>query len=162
MIRAKETRYAGYRFRSRLEARWAVFFEHLRLAWEYEAEGFKISEQHSYLPDFLLRDDGKFPDIWVEVKPQVAMKPKERKRYFEAAQKLTDSAENVGYLVVKGDPLEADAFLFGAFAGQKKLGPITSAEFAGFFALKCKCPVETIHAAAKAARSARFEFGESG
>lgn len=28
-IRAIETRYAGCRFRSRLEARWAVFFDHL-------------------------------------------------------------------------------------------------------------------------------------
>jgi hypothetical protein len=28
MIKAIETRYKGYRFRSRLEARWAVRFEH--------------------------------------------------------------------------------------------------------------------------------------
>ncbi len=28
-IKAIETRYKGYRFRSRLEARWAVFFDAL-------------------------------------------------------------------------------------------------------------------------------------
>ena len=39
-IKAKETYYDGYRFRSRLEARWAVFFNNIGL--EYEMEGFDI------------------------------------------------------------------------------------------------------------------------
>ena len=30
-----ETEYKGYRFRSRLEARWAVFFDALNIKWEY-------------------------------------------------------------------------------------------------------------------------------
>jgi hypothetical protein len=38
-----ETRYAGCRFRSRLEARWAVFFDRLGIAWEYEPEGFELA-----------------------------------------------------------------------------------------------------------------------
>ncbi|MGW2371717.1 hypothetical protein [Kitasatospora sp. NPDC001683] len=58
-----ETRYAGCRFRSRLEARWAVFFDHLGIAWEYEPQGFDINGR-AYLPDFLLTDCG----TWVEVK----------------------------------------------------------------------------------------------
>lgn len=33
------TRYKGYRFRSRLEARWAIFFDGLQLNWEFEAQG---------------------------------------------------------------------------------------------------------------------------
>jgi hypothetical protein len=33
------TRYKGYHFRSRLEARWAVFFDALGLRWQYEVEG---------------------------------------------------------------------------------------------------------------------------
>ncbi len=36
-IKPIETRYAGCRFRSRLEARWTVFFDHLGIEWEYEA-----------------------------------------------------------------------------------------------------------------------------
>ncbi len=36
MIKAIETVYKGYRFRSRLEARWAVFFDSLGIIWEYE------------------------------------------------------------------------------------------------------------------------------
>lgn len=39
MIKPIETRYAGCRFRSRLEARWAVFFDALKIEWEYEPEG---------------------------------------------------------------------------------------------------------------------------
>jgi hypothetical protein len=35
-------RYNGYRFRSRLEARWAVFFDELGVAYRYEPEGFEL------------------------------------------------------------------------------------------------------------------------
>lgn len=41
-IKAKETYYDGYRFRSRLEARWAVFFNNIGLEYEYEMEGFDM------------------------------------------------------------------------------------------------------------------------
>lgn len=51
MIKAIETRYAGYRFRSRLEARWAIFLDRLEINWEYEAQGFETSAG-PYLPDF--------------------------------------------------------------------------------------------------------------
>ena len=46
-IKAKETYYDGYRFRSRLEARWAVFFNNIGLEYEYEMEG--LSLIHIYL-----------------------------------------------------------------------------------------------------------------
>jgi hypothetical protein len=62
-MKAIETQYAGCRFRSRLEARWAVFFDHLGVKWEYEPEGFDLDGVW-YLPDFYLPDHG-----WVEVKP---------------------------------------------------------------------------------------------
>ena len=63
-IKAIETKYAGCRFRSRLEARWAVFFNTLGVPWEYEPQGFILSNGTYYLPDFLLTDCG----TWVEVK----------------------------------------------------------------------------------------------
>lgn len=54
MPQAIETKYKGCRFRSRTEARWAVFFDTLRIDWEYEAEGYKLSDGTCYLPDFKL------------------------------------------------------------------------------------------------------------
>jgi hypothetical protein len=41
-LAAVETRHAGCRFRSRLEARWAVFFDALGIRWEYEPQGFDL------------------------------------------------------------------------------------------------------------------------
>lgn len=64
-IRAIETVYNGYKFRSRLEARWAVFFDAAGIKYEYEPEGFELSDGTKYLPDFYLPEYGWF----VEVKP---------------------------------------------------------------------------------------------
>jgi hypothetical protein len=64
-VKPIETRYKGYRFRSRLEARWAVFFDSLPFpeSWEYEIEGFNLRGT-LYLPDFYLP---RF-DCFIEVK----------------------------------------------------------------------------------------------
>jgi hypothetical protein len=59
-----ETFYNGYRFRSRLEARWAVFFDAVGLKYLYEHEGFDLDGDW-YLPDFYLTDW----DCYVEIKP---------------------------------------------------------------------------------------------
>lgn len=61
-LKIKDTYYKGYRFRSRLEARWAVFFDACGVDWEYEPEGYDLGNGMSYLPDFKLhgvcgRDD---------------------------------------------------------------------------------------------------------
>jgi len=53
-LKAIETRYQGCLFRSRLEARWAVFFDALDIPWEYEKEGYDLGEAGWYLPDFWL------------------------------------------------------------------------------------------------------------
>ena len=55
-MRVIETEYKGYRFRSRLEARWAVFFDACGVRWEYEPEGYVLHNGQCYLPDFLLHD----------------------------------------------------------------------------------------------------------
>jgi hypothetical protein len=65
-IKPIETHYKGYRFRSRLEARWAVFFDALGIKWEYEPEGYDLGEAGWYLPDFWLPQ----VDMWAEVKPK--------------------------------------------------------------------------------------------
>lgn len=69
------TLYKGCKFRSRLEARYAVLFDELDIKWEYEKEGFTItlgwSEDgygtRNYLPDFYLPES----KTWVEVKGSV-------------------------------------------------------------------------------------------
>jgi len=69
-IRAIPTRYAGRLFRSRTEARWAVFFDELGVEWEYEVQGFETSHGR-YLPDFYLPKlgvHGSAPGTWFEVK----------------------------------------------------------------------------------------------
>lgn len=62
-IGAIETRYAGHVFRSRLEARWAVFFDELKIEWQYELQGFVVDGSR-YLPDFYLPRQ----NTWCEVK----------------------------------------------------------------------------------------------
>lgn len=66
MIKAIETVYKGYRFRSRLEAKWAILFDELGIKWEYEIEGFELENGARYLPDFYLIDF----DCYAEVKPK--------------------------------------------------------------------------------------------
>lgn len=83
-LRAIETAYSGHLFRSRIEARWAVVFDHLGVSWEYEKEGFDLGEAGRYLPDFWL------PDLkcWFEVKGEEPDAKELRK-----AQKLRDESE---------------------------------------------------------------------
>lgn len=63
MVKAIETKYGGCRFRSRTEARWAVFFDVVELGWQYEKEGFELPSGR-YLPDFWLPE----AKTWAEVK----------------------------------------------------------------------------------------------
>ena len=59
-----ETYYGGMRFRSRLEARWAIFFDRMDIPFKYEPQGFVLPDGTPYLPDFYLPECG----TWIEVK----------------------------------------------------------------------------------------------
>ena len=63
-LKAIETHYKGFRFRSRLEARWAVFFDAMGIKYLYEPEGYRLSDGTCYLPDFYL----PMADQYFEVK----------------------------------------------------------------------------------------------
>lgn len=63
-IRALPTLYEGIRYRSRLEARWAIFFRALGVFAQYEPEGFVLGRVW-YLPDFHIPHWKAF----VEIKP---------------------------------------------------------------------------------------------
>ena len=78
-LKAIETRYKGYRFRSRLEARWAVFFDTLGIEYRYEYEGFDVTVAGWYLPDFYLPEQ----KYWIEIKGQwPTIKDKKKAFYF--------------------------------------------------------------------------------
>lgn len=51
-LKAISTAYGGCNFRSRLEARWAIYFDAIGWRWNYEPEGFELPSGVKYLPDF--------------------------------------------------------------------------------------------------------------
>lgn len=65
-IESIETFYHDIRFRSRLESRWAIFWDDLKVAYEYEPKRFDFGEI-KYIPDFWLPEQKK----WVEIKGQM-------------------------------------------------------------------------------------------
>jgi len=68
-MKSIETAAFGRLFRSRLEARVACFFEHLKARWEHEPEGFELPSGR-YLPDFKVYYHDRPNDwYWVECKP---------------------------------------------------------------------------------------------
>ena len=74
-IQAIETEYSGYLFRSRLEARWAVFLDTLGIPWDYEPEGYHLEGVGYYLPDFRLLDRR----LWLEIKGESPTPDEKRK-----------------------------------------------------------------------------------
>ena len=98
-MKAIETVYKGYRFRSRLEARWAVFFDALDIAWTYEPEGFDLDGEW-YLPDFWLPGF----DLFVEIKPFDANKlhPYEQGEVMDTIRRFRDCG--AGAIMLLRDP----------------------------------------------------------
>ena len=92
-MKAIQTTYQGYRFRSRLEARWAVFLDALGAKWSYEKEGFDLSGTW-YLPDFWISDW----NAWLETKGPPATEEDEEKC------SLLARASGRKVLLVSGEP----------------------------------------------------------
>ena len=91
-IKPIETQYKGYLFRSRLEARWAVFFDACGVSWEYEPEGYVLPNGQKYLPDFLLHGvDGRAPsDLYVEVKGKMTAEDASKIYSFSGLHDVND------------------------------------------------------------------------
>lgn len=101
-VKAIETKYNGYRFRSRLEARWAVFFSTAQISYEYELEGFTMPSGTAYLPDFYLPEF----DVYVEIKPSQRIPLLELKKLQEFA---IEGDNNL--LLIVGTPTQEDMLL---------------------------------------------------
>jgi hypothetical protein len=172
-IKAIETRYKGYRFRSRLEARWAVFFDALGIEWLYEDQGYVLPDGTCYLPDFFLPK--LYGGMFVEVKPRGHDSPEARALARSQPYPVllldgvpesrvyywVDSIEvGVGHgenFVSLGwddwDVCFCDEYTLGS---EHRMFTSPGSDLSGF------SPGfdEKIRAAAAAARSARFEHGE--
>jgi len=106
-IKAIETEYRGYKFRSRLEARWAVFFDACEVKWKYEDEGYDLHYSGYYLPDFHLPN----LEVFMEIKPLPQDPHKEGLPFIDraATKKCTELSfmfPNHSILLSFGDPLE--------------------------------------------------------
>lgn len=64
---ALPTTYNGNTYFSRLEAKWACFFEHAKINNTYEAQGYSVEDGTKYNPDFYFPDY----DIYGEVKGNI-------------------------------------------------------------------------------------------
>lgn len=178
-LKAITTHYNGYRFRSRTEARWAVFFDTLKLAYEYEPEGYEI-DGICYLPDFYLPTLG----VHAEVKAAANMiTPKELKKIYAFALGgdkptllLLGTPGNHKMLLVDrrhSVPLEdyydeideaavAETISELELEGSVTIAPIPCGEFRRSYLVYTSLPPYEDCAwseSIKAAREARFEFG---
>jgi len=172
--RAIETRYNGYRFRSRLEARWAVFFDAMGLAFEYEKEGFVLDNGLCYLPDFWLPSI----DSWIEVKGDWTAVPGDE-TWRKAVGLARDTGQCVNVCV--GQFTDPDSLIALQFAGIEDdvtgfaptrvwwfVCPVCQRWQLGknVLELSCLClyyaPAQqpALLAAVDQAKSARFEFHE--
>jgi len=151
-MKAIQTRYKGYRFRSRLEARYAVLFDALGIRWDYEPEGFELPGGLRYLPDFWLHIPGK-PGwgYWIEVKA-LSPTPNEVRRL----EILSKHTRHHGWFFI-GTPGNG---LTHGVSPNGKHWPLFDSAPIGMCAPKAS--PEDVDRAINAARSARFEFGESG
>ena len=93
-ITAIPTVYKNRTFRSRLEVRWAIYFDSMGIKWDYEPEGFRLSDGSYYLPDFWLPESGWY----AEVKP-MGFQSDPRHTLFGDEQRL---------MVLVGPPTEAE------------------------------------------------------
>jgi hypothetical protein len=105
MIQPIQTSYKGYLFRSRLEARWAVFFDELGVEYQYEPDGYEFDDKTRYLPDFYLprvsTSASIFEGLWVEVKARYDFDPANIRKL----KKLCNLTQQPG-IIVSGDPME--------------------------------------------------------
>ena len=182
-IKAIETYYKGYRFRSRLEARWAVFFDAAGVEYEYEPEGFALPSGKRYLPDFLIHNctERGPKDLWVEVKGSMSKDDAEKIEEFgkthpiivvdqipngRTAEELWENMTSRGFNKMMNSSIcpfnfmlvDGDYFSFGLLANGNGGCALCGADFNYFSGYDEDL---TVYAYNKA-RQARFEHGECG
>ncbi len=95
------TTYKGVNFRSRLEARWAAFFDLEGWDWEYEPVDLK-----GWIPDFIIK--GK-QDLFVEIKwfPVYEEYPHVSDKWIEQIKKIEKARPNIPVLFLSSNPYQS-------------------------------------------------------
>lgn len=170
-MQAIETKYKGHNFRSRLEARWAVFFDALGVKYEYEPEGISLRDGTNYLPDFYVHDFGG--GGYFEVKPDTKIE----QAWIDKLELLClDSGSNCFllngvpdfkyYSMVTGHEGSIANWCAVAFCGGDLGNMNTYGTFVNPFGWQEELEEDWFWRkyvdAVYAARSARFEHGQSG
>lgn len=161
-IKPIQTTYKGYRFRSRVEARWAVFFDAMGWEWEYEVEGFEMPDGTRYLPDFVVTIKG-YNRGDVSARSYVFEIKRDDSGDYEKAWKLAKFGGRE-VIVVEGPPAAKVWTLFNAEAEDQWDG------WPCYFCSRNRIwfderfdpenVPDTFMPAVNASRGARFEFGE--
>lgn len=138
----KPTWYNNYYFRSKLEAKWAVFFDRLKIKWVYEPEPFTCADGSQYTPDFFLpevylRDS---LGVYLEIKPDGFSDS----LYY---RRIKSSLNNGNLVVLFGDPITATVEAQdSAYNGNLQLQPWEDQPMVFMFCDSC--------------RTAKIEFDE--
>jgi len=176
IIKPIETYYNGYRFRSRLEARWAVCFDALNIEYEYEPEGFDLGDGYYYLPDFYLPEQ----KVWVEIKGKDLTNEEREKIERFCINKCDMANGGERFRLFKGE-IPKEAFMIGNIPGIPCFiykSPTEMKKVIEHFRGKCDKAPETgvlilglwqnptftkdlVNKALLKARQARFEHGET-
>ncbi len=143
-----------------------MFFDSIRLAYEYEPEGFRLLNGDCYLPDFYLPEVGFF----AEVKPVFAFPYEERK----AEQLVRETKRNCLYLIgapalqeYRGATFEGGDVTVTTYSLDIYMHPGTFQRGRLFAAPPYEIPVNRGQfsleyiAAVEAARTERFGVGEA-
>lgn len=190
-VQAIQTTYNKHHFRSRLEARYAVFFEALGWDWQYEPEGFDLPFNGYYLPDFFVTPPSwcYWPTgpFWLEVKADARRTSRlEREKLQELCCETqfwgfmgchrnlkTDHRENSYFLGTSIEPyelLDASYFPFKKYKSPQQrdiedfhTGEVweEEKEFIEIDSKPSALLFELVEAAQELALKARFEHGES-
>lgn len=180
-IKAIETIYNGYRFRSRLEARWAVFFDVAGIKYEYEPEGFELPSGRRYLPDFLIHNctERGCGDLWVEVKGAMTKEDEKKIEEFALSNRIIvldnipsgntatelwmnmcehgfDPIGNSNVYPFNFSYVDGDWFSFGLMANGKGGLALCGADWSYYNGVDEELTVKAYNMA----RQARFEHGE--
>lgn len=178
-IKPIETKYKGYRFRSRLEARWAVFFDKCGFKWDYEPEGYEI-DGVKYLPDFRLynvcypRFDDVEKPFFVEVKGEMDAASRRKiwkfaelfpvyvvgsipfaREVFDYFSAINDFYGDDDILYYSYNTIYGNSYHCGLFVNKQG-----KPDFAGGDEDTSNMDIKKTLAALEAARAARFEHGE--
>jgi len=121
-VKSIETSIFGVDFRSRLEARWAIFFDTIGIQWQYEPEKIQLRDKVA-IPDFWL----KSLSAWFEVKPTQGIS--RRATMWPDAKGVVEKT-GWPYLMAEGEPGRCLLSLVANVGtGERMLGP----------ALFCNC-----------------------